>query len=85
MIAPASRSFPVVLKDNYNTADLPTTGGSVLPEGSIPPADAFVVIIETDIGRPFQRCAGRRASDPASLVRASRLASLLQVHVLGEI
>jgi amidase len=50
MIAPASRSFPVVLKDNYNTADLPTTGGSVLPEGSIPPADAFVVIIETDIG-----------------------------------
>src|SRR5882672_2793346 len=29
---------PVVLKDNYNTADLPTTGGSVLLEGSIPPA-----------------------------------------------
>src|SRR6185295_3728927 len=35
--------IPVVLKDNYNTADLPTTGGSVLLEGSIPPADAFVV------------------------------------------
>jgi len=35
--------IPIVLKDNYNTADLPTTGGSVLLEGSIPPADAFVV------------------------------------------
>jgi amidase len=35
--------IPIVLKDNYNTADLPTTGGSVLLEGSIPPDDAFVV------------------------------------------
>jgi amidase len=35
--------IPIVLKDNYNTADLPTTGGSVLLEGSIPPEDAFVV------------------------------------------
>ena len=35
--------IPIVLKDNYNTSDLPTTGGSVLLEGSIPPADAFVV------------------------------------------
>ena len=35
--------IPVVLKDNYNTADLPTTGGSVLLEGSIPREDAFVV------------------------------------------
>ena len=35
--------IPVVLKDNYNTFDMPTTGGSVLLEGSIPPDDAFVV------------------------------------------
>lgn len=35
--------IPVVLKDNYDTADLPTTGGSVLLEGSIPPDDAFMV------------------------------------------
>jgi amidase len=35
--------IPVVLKDNYNTADLPTTGGSVLLEGSVPREDAFVV------------------------------------------
>ena len=34
---------PVVLKDNYDTADMPTTGGSLLLEGSIPPDDAFVV------------------------------------------
>ena len=39
----ALHGIPVVLKDNYNTADLPTTGGSVLLEGSIPSADAFVV------------------------------------------
>ncbi|MDR3419366.1 MAG: amidase family protein [Nevskia sp.] len=35
--------IPVVLKDNYNTADLPTTGGSLLLEGSIPPDDAYMV------------------------------------------
>lgn len=35
--------IPVVLKDNYNTSDMPTTGGSVLLEGSIPPDDAFLV------------------------------------------
>lgn len=34
--------IPVVLKDNIDTADLPTTGGSVLLEGSVPPDDAFV-------------------------------------------
>jgi amidase len=35
--------IPVILKDNFDTADMPTTGGSVLLEGSIPPDDAFVV------------------------------------------
>jgi amidase len=34
--------IPVVLKDNIDTADLPTTGGSVLLEGSLPPDDSFV-------------------------------------------
>src|SRR6266852_27097 len=33
----------VVLKDNMNTADLPTTGGSVAFAGAQPQADAFVV------------------------------------------
>jgi amidase len=42
--------IPVVLKDNYNTADLPTTGGSVLLEGSVPSADAFVVKKLRDAG-----------------------------------
>src|SRR5580698_2277847 len=32
---------PLVLKDNYNTADLPTTGGSASLAGMQPPADAF--------------------------------------------
>src|SRR5262245_12461804 len=35
--------IPIVLKDNFDTADLPTTGGSLLLEGWIPPDDAFVV------------------------------------------
>jgi amidase len=35
--------IPVVLKDNYDTADMPTTGGSLLLEGWVPPDDAFVV------------------------------------------
>jgi amidase len=34
---------PVVLKDNYNTADLPTTGGSAALAGMRPAKDAFVV------------------------------------------
>jgi amidase len=42
--------IPIVLKDNYNTLDLPTTGGSLLLEGWIPPADAFVVKKLRDAG-----------------------------------
>jgi amidase len=33
---------PVLLKDNVDTYDLATTGGSQLLEGSIPPDDAFI-------------------------------------------
>ena len=35
--------IPVVLKDNFDTADMPTTGGSVTLASSVPPKDAFVV------------------------------------------
>ena len=35
--------IPVVLKDNLDTADMPTTAGSVLLQGSLPPDDAFLV------------------------------------------
>jgi amidase len=42
--------IPVVLKDNFDTFDLPTTGGSVLLEGSVPPDDAFVVKKLRDAG-----------------------------------
>jgi amidase len=34
---------PIVLKDNYNTGDLPTSGGSQSLEGAQPSKDAFVV------------------------------------------
>ena len=35
--------IPVVLKDNFDTFDLPTTAGSFMLEGSVPPDDAFLV------------------------------------------
>jgi amidase len=35
--------IPVIVKDNYDTADLPTTGGSLALAQSIPPDDAFVI------------------------------------------
>jgi len=35
--------IPVVLKDNFDTFDMPTTAGSQLLAGSIPPDDAYVV------------------------------------------
>src|SRR5699024_5392686 len=35
--------IPVLIKDNIDTADMPTTAGSVWLEGVIPPKDAFIV------------------------------------------
>ena len=35
--------IPVVLKDNLDTADMPTTAGSFMLKDSIPPDDAFLV------------------------------------------
>jgi len=35
--------IPVVLKDNFDTADLPTTAGSFMLKDSVPPDDAFLV------------------------------------------
>lgn len=42
--------IPVVLKDNFDTYDMQTTGGSQLLEGHIPPDDAFVVKKLRDAG-----------------------------------
>ncbi|HEY5755381.1 MAG TPA: amidase family protein [Steroidobacter sp.] len=39
----ALHGIPVLLKDNFDTVDLPTTGGSILLQGSIPPDDAYTV------------------------------------------
>ena len=35
--------IPIILKDNYDTADMPTSGGSIALAGMIPPDDAFQV------------------------------------------
>ncbi|MGB3296407.1 MAG: amidase family protein [Phormidesmis sp.] len=42
--------IPVLLKDNIDTFDLPTTAGSVALEGSIPPDDAFITQQLRDAG-----------------------------------
>jgi amidase len=42
--------IPIVLKDNYDTFDLPTTAGSQLLAGSLPPDDAYVVKKLRDAG-----------------------------------
>ena len=34
--------IPILLKDNIDTADLPTTAGGLILDGSIPPDDAFI-------------------------------------------
>ena len=35
--------MPVILKDNFDTADMPTEAGSIALQGSLPPDDAFMV------------------------------------------
>ncbi|WP_255048065.1 amidase family protein [Lacihabitans sp. CS3-21] len=35
--------IPIIVKDNYNTFDMPTTNGTLAMKNSIPPADAFVI------------------------------------------
>src|SRR5688500_6769671 len=42
--------IPVLLKDNVDTADMPTTAGSVALEGSVPPDDAFITRKLRDAG-----------------------------------
>jgi amidase len=42
--------IPVLLKDNINTADMPTTAGSVALAGSAPPDDAFITQQLRDAG-----------------------------------
>jgi amidase len=41
--AGALHCIPIILKDNFNTFDMPTTGGNVSMKKSMPPADAFTV------------------------------------------
>lgn len=42
--------IPIVLKDNYDTRDMPTTGGSVLLDGYVPARDAVLVQKLRDAG-----------------------------------
>ena len=42
--------IPIILKDNFDTADIPTTSGSDVLAGSLPPDDAFTVKQFRDAG-----------------------------------
>ena len=42
--------IPILLKDNVNTADMPTTGGSLSLEGVVPKDDAFITKKLRDAG-----------------------------------
>lgn len=42
-VLPSLYGIPLILKDNFDTADLPTTGGARALAGVVPAADAFVV------------------------------------------
>lgn len=42
--------IPIVLKDNIDAADMPTTAGSFMLKGSVPPDDAFLVKQLRDAG-----------------------------------
>jgi len=42
--------IPLIPKDNYDTADLPTTAGSFLLDGSVPPQDATIIKKLRDAG-----------------------------------
>src|SRR5262249_59510211 len=41
---------PLIVKDNFNTADMPTTAGSLSLKGSVPPSDGFQVRRLRDAG-----------------------------------
>src|SRR5262249_12480893 len=41
--AGALHCIPIILKDNFNTFDMPTSGGNVSMKASVPLADAFTV------------------------------------------
>ena len=49
MVGPL-HGIPVIVKDNYDTHDLPTTAGSLSLAGSVPPDDAFQVRRLRDAG-----------------------------------
>src|SRR5262249_57244935 len=45
---------PIIVKDNYDTVDMPTSAGSLSLQGSLPPRDAFQVrkLREAGASRP---------------------------------
>ena len=74
--------IPVLLKDNVDTFDLPTTGGSQLLEGSIPPDDAFItkklreagaiIIAKVNLSE-WAGSGGSTSGAPADIAKAGRV------------
>jgi amidase len=73
---------PIVLKDNIDTFDIPTTGGSQLLEGSLPPDDAFITKKLRDAGAviiakvnlsEWAGSGGSASGAPADITKAGRV------------
>ncbi len=74
--------IPVALKDNIDTFDLPTTGGSQLLAGSLPPDDAFITKKLRDAGAiiiskvnlsEWAGSGGSASGAPPDIVKAGRV------------
>ncbi len=74
--------IPVIMKDNFDTVDMPTTGGSVLLEGNMAPDDAFmikklrdggaIILAKVNLGEfanGFQSSLGGQSLNPHDLTR----------------
>ncbi len=74
--------IPVIFKDNIDTADIATTGGSVLLEGNMPPDDAHlvkqlrdggaIILAKVNLGEfanGFQSSMGGQSLNPHDLTR----------------
>ena len=65
--------IPVIVKDNYDTVDLPTTNGVLALKGAIPPDDAFQVARLRDAGAIILAITRRFLAAAMSPFAAARL------------
>jgi amidase len=70
--------IPVLLKDNIDTAGMPTTAGSVALAGSTPPDDAFITQKLHEAGAIIMRSPTKPTSQPLAFALLSPLPATVQ-------